>query len=161
MTSGIYKRTKKTRAILSKAHTGIPLSPEHCAAMSAATLGVPKTPEHSTAMVKYWSDQDNRDTQSMRGIQFRINNPKANDEHSRKLKDSEAAKLSQERQRGGNDMVKHHFIYDHDHPENHTIEITRSQHAAHHHWMKRAGLEVSHLNVTEENKNAFKWMKLL
>ena len=61
-----------------------------------------------------------------------------------------------DRMRGGNDIVKHHFIYDHNHPENHIVKITRSQHMSHHQWMKRNGLEVPHLNVTEENKDIFK-----
>lgn len=57
-----------------------------------------------------------------------------------------------EAMRGGNDIVKHHFIYDHNHPENHTVEITRAKHISHHAWMKRVGLEVPHINMKEVNK---------
>lgn len=49
--------------------------------------------------------------------------------------------------RGGNDIVEHHYIYDHANPENHTVSITRSEHASHHAWMIRSGIEVPHINT--------------
>lgn len=99
-------------------------------------------PEDLAAMLKrsrdYWKNQDNCDRLS------------------ETMRNSDAHKALSDKMRGGNDIVNHHYIYDHDNPDQHTIEITRSQHQAHHHWMKRNKLEVPHLNVTEKNKDIFK-----
>ena len=75
------------------------------------------------------------------------NNQMARDIQSEILKSSDECKTRADNQRGGDDIVNHHFIYDHTHPENHTIQITRSAHTAHHHWMDRAGIEVPHINI--------------
>lgn len=93
--------------------------------------------DHSDFMIDWFSKPENRKKMS----EARLN--------------SNAAQELYDMMRGGNDIVKHHFIYDHSNPKNHTIEITRSQHSAHHQWMIRAGLEVTHINVTEENKDIF------
>ena len=74
---------------------------------------------------------------------------------SESLKNSDAAKVAADKRLGGNDIVKHHFIYDHNNPNQHTVEVTRSDHQSHHLWMRRNGLEVPHVNVTEENKDIF------
>ena len=97
---------------------------------------------HSEWMIEYCKDPEVRKLMSIRAIE-RLSDQLVRDKISKSM-------------RGGNDIVNHHFIYDHDHPENHTVEITRSQHTAHHHWMRRNGLEVPHLNVTEENKDVFR-----
>jgi hypothetical protein len=90
-----------------------------------------------TRMKKYWSDQGNCDLQSDR------------------ISNSGAMKIAIEKMVGGNDIIKHHFIYDHNNPDQHTVEITRSQHTSHHNWMRRNGLKVPHINVTEDNKDMF------
>lgn len=84
---------------------------------------------------EYWLVQANRD--SMSEIK----------------KNSEATLVAADAMRGGYDIVNHHFIYDHNNPDQHTIEITRSEHTSHHNRMRKNGLEVLHLNVTEENKD--------
>ena len=94
--------------------------------------------EQSKFAIEYWSDQTNRD------------------EMSDIITNSDAAKVAQDGQRGGRDILKHHFIYDHNNPNQHTVDITRAEHTSHHNWMKRNGLEVPHYNVTEENKDIFK-----
>lgn len=109
--------------------------------------------------IEQWADQSIRNAQSERLIQYRIDNPDVGREQSEQMKNSEAAKASQEKQRGGNDIVKHHFIYDHNNPNQHTVDIMRSQHMSHHLWMRRNGLKVPHFNVTKENKDIFKKRK--
>lgn len=47
----------------------------------------------------------------------------------------------------GKQIVRHHFIYDHNNPDQHTVEITRAEHASHHAWMRRNGLEVPRVNA--------------
>lgn len=123
-------------------------------------FGKPHSIEHiakiATRSTEYWSDPIARDTQSKRGLQYFIDNPEAGEAQSNRLKNSDAAKESQEKQRGGDDIVKHHFIYDHDNPDKHVVKIARSQHAAHHHWMRRSGIKVPHLNINKYNKSVFK-----
>lgn len=110
-------------------------SPESIAAMAKTKTGVPLSPETCAAMSK-----------ASLGV------PKS-PEHCAAIKkgreNSDAVKAQYESMRGGNDICKHHFIYDHNHPENHTIEITRAEHASHHAWMQRNGLEVPHINTQE------------
>lgn len=93
---------------------------------------------HSIWMKKWFSDPEVRKKMS----DIRLN--------------SDAAEAVYEEMRGGNDINKHHFIYDHAHPENHVVEITRTEHSAHHRWMDRNGIEVPHLNATDENINIFR-----
>ena len=154
MPSGVYERTPEHRAAASAALLGVPKSPEHCAALSAASLGVPKSPEHIVAMsevrigiprtsqAQLAADKANGDR--LRGVPRSPEDCKAISEG---LLNSDAIKANGEKMRGGNDIVKHHFIYDHANPDNHTVEITRSQHTAHHNWMRRNGLEVPHINM--------------
>lgn len=59
----------------------------------------------------------------------------------------------------GEDIIKHHYIYDHANPEKYTMEVMKSKHAKIHWWMKKAGMIVPHINITEENKNVFKRIK--
>lgn len=42
--------SNKTRRRMSISHTGVPLSPEHCAAISASLKGILRTPEHCAAL---------------------------------------------------------------------------------------------------------------
>ena len=48
--------------------------------------------------------------------------------------------------RGGEDIVNHHYIYDHANPELYTMKITRAKHTQIHNWMKKAGIVVPHIN---------------
>ena len=82
--------------------------------------------------IEYWSDQTNRDAMS------------------EIIKNSETAKVAVEKRRGGNDICEHHYIYDHANPELYTTKMTRSKHAQIHAWMRKAGIIVPHINVTEE-----------
>ena len=117
---------------LSKASSGVPNTLAHNKAISEGKLGTTRPP---------FSDKWKK--ASGEGVaKIRKERPEIWD-------------AAREKQRGGYDIVKHHFIYDHNNPKNHTVEITRSQHTGHHNWMRRNGLEVPHVNVTEENKDIF------
>lgn len=118
----------------------------------------------SDAANRRWADPEARIAESARMVQYYIDHPEAVEKardvaieqwadptareiQSETLKASDLMHIESDRQRGGDDIVEHHFIYDHQNPSNHTVQITRSEHTAHHHWMNRAGLEVPHINI--------------
>ena len=41
-------------------------------------------------------------------------------------------------------------------PKKYTMKVTRSKHTKIHHWMRKSGIEIPHINVTEENKGIFR-----
>jgi hypothetical protein len=88
---------------------------------------------NSAAATKRWSDQTERDTQAERLI------------------NSEAHKSNIENQRGGIDIVQHHYIYDHADLSKNTVGITRSDHTSIHQLFIRIGYIVPHINM-EENQ---------
>ena len=50
----------------------------------------------------------------------------------------------------GEQMIKHHYIYDFNDLDKYTIEVTRSEHATIHHNIRRAGLEVPCINIMKD-----------
>lgn len=58
----------------------------------------------------------------------------------------------------GSDIISHHFVYDHSDPKKYRMDITRSEHTTLHNNMKACGLKVIHINVTDENKDIFKYL---
>lgn len=52
-----------------------------------------------------------------------------------------------ERQRSGNDIVNHHYIYDHSDLSKYTMKMTRSAHFRLHNNMRKAGIKVPHINI--------------
>lgn len=66
---------------------------------------------------------------------------------SRSMKNSTLARNESERQRGGNDVVDHHYIYDHSDLTKYTMKVTRSKHAKIHAWMRKSGIKVPHINA--------------
>ena len=135
--------TDEAKEKIAAARRGIPLSDDIKLAMSKARKGKPKSPEHRAAISKALTGRTLSDDHVAAILRSWREHPEAWDESSEKM-------------RGGNDIINHHFVYDHDNPDQHIVEITRSQHSAHHAWMIRSGLEVPHFNVTEENKDIFK-----
>ena len=80
-----------------------------------------------------------------RAIKISKSNKKYYDEHPEKRQEkSEAAKA---RNMSGNDIVNHHYIYDHSDLLKYTTKVTRSKHAKIHAWMRKAGIKVPHINV--------------
>ena len=90
--------SSKAHLVADEAKRGVPLSPEHIAAMSESSLN------------------------------------------------SDAVKANADRMRGGNDLVDHHYIYDHSDLSKYTMKVTRSKHAQIHAWTRKAGIVVPHIN---------------
>jgi hypothetical protein len=123
MTSGVYERTPEICAILSEAHRnsdavkahndamrGVPISPEHRAAISKVM-----TPEHRAVL-------------------------------SETCKNSEAMQSEHEKQRGGDDILYHHWLYDDADLSKYTMPMTRKDHAVMHNRMRADGYTVPHIN---------------
>lgn len=176
MPSGVYKRKPRTPEhcvnlskslknsdavkAYAKARIGVPRTPETCDRISAATLGVPKSPEHCTSLSK-----------ALLGIPKPPRTPEHNAELSKVhtgvplspehiaavIKGQEEAGIF-EMMRGGNDIVGHHHIYDHDDLSKYTIEMTRSQHGRLHRNMHLLGLKVPHINTGHKNEEELKLM---
>lgn len=100
--------------------------------MSKASEGIPKSPEHIKAAVE--------------GLKKYYKNPEVRKERSEALKNSDAHKAASEQMRGGNDIVDHHYIYDHANTELYTMKVTRSKHYQIHHWMRKAEIIIPHIN---------------
>ena len=117
----------------------------------------------SLGQIERFSDPTERKAQSIREIQYHIDHPEAKeiarlrsigiwssqearDAQSIKITNSESAKVEHERQRGGNDILNHHYIYDHANPEKYTMKVTRKKHTQIHRWMRKAGIVVPHIN---------------
>ena len=84
--------------------------------------------EAAEKSTEYWSIQANRDAQSNR------------------ITNSDAHKEATKKQSGGEDIIEHHYIYDHANPEKYTMKVTRSKHNQIHGWMRKAGIKVPHIN---------------
>ena len=63
------------------------------------------------------------------------------------MRNSDAAKTEAERQRGGNDVVNHHYIYDDLDASKYTIKMTRSDHAKLHRLLQILNYIVPHINI--------------
>lgn len=115
--------------------------------ISKGNKGKPKSPEHceamSTSAVKYWDDPHNRNVLS------------------EIITNSEAAKVSAENMRGGNDICEHHYIYDHSDLSKYTMKMARSQHTSLHRNMQTLGLKVPHINTGHENEDELKLMEYI
>jgi len=59
---------------------------------------------------------------------------------------TEAMKHSSDKQRGGNDIVRHHYIYDHNDLSKYTTKMTRSKHTKIHRAMQKIGIQIPHIN---------------
>jgi hypothetical protein len=147
MPKGIYERTPEHCAALSKAHTGVPLSPEHCAAVSAGKKGIPHSPEQKAAVSK-----------AMTG---RTLSPETRAAISKAHVESDAAKAESKRQRGGNDICKHHYIYDHNDLSKYTIKMTRKEHTILHNNVRALGIKVPHINTGHETADELKLMEYI
>ena len=49
----------------------------------------------------------------------------------------------------GQDIVRHHYIYDHNDLSLYTMKMTRGQHTRLHHTLRRAKIEIPHINIKE------------
>jgi hypothetical protein len=139
MKTGKYKRTPEMNAAMSRSTKGILRSPECRAAMSSARLGVPispHTPEHRAAL-----------SAAGKGVPL---SPEHCAAISKGLKDSDAAKARNDTMRGGDDIVKHHYIYDHADLSLNTVQMTRSDHMSLHRLLQKLGYIILHVNVSDD-----------
>jgi len=84
-------------------------------------------------------------------MRYHIDNPEKGGNHSEFMKQffkdhPESYTDRDEIMRGGEDIVNHHYIYDHKNPEKYTMKVTRSKHAKIHSWMRKAEMVVPHIN---------------
>ena len=187
MPTGIYKRTPEHNDAISKSLTGVPrkpFTPEHRAALSRAKKGVPKpprTPEHcaalSAARMGHPVSDETRAAISAakKGVPKKpftpehcaaISAAKMGHEVSDKTRvamsegrlNSDAAKDAYDTMRGGEDIIEHHSIYDHNDLSKYTMKMTRSQHAALHNQMRGLNVRVPHINTGYETEDELKLM---
>lgn len=120
-------------------------------------------------MDEYWAIQANRDAMSEIKKRFYIDypekaknhsewmieyckDPEVNKANSERIINSEAMQIEHENQRGGHDIVNHHWLYDDADLSKYTIPMTRSEHTAMHRRMREDGYEVQHINSdTDDN----------
>lgn len=137
-------------------------TPESRDSARLKTLEQWENPEYYNLQVKSHIEfhKDNPEwaiEQSERLLRYHEDHPEVGELHSertieqfstQKARDAqrEAGRVGTEKFIGGNDIINHHFIYDHNNPNQHIVKITRSQHASHHAWMRRNGLKVPHVN---------------
>ena len=124
----------------------------------------PKSPDHCKA-ISEGQKKRYEDPKEREKISNTLNGHQVSEETrasiSDGIKNSEAAKVATDAMRGGDDIVRHHFIYDHDDLSKYTIEMTRSQHQSLHRNMQLLGLEVPHINTGHENEEELKLMEYL
>lgn len=116
----------------------------------------------SERTARYFEDQDARDLASKRMIEKWLD-PEYRDSQSKRIINSDEYKLIHEinieNMKGGNDILKHHHIYDHNDLSKYTIEITRSEHGRLHRNMKFLGIKVPHINTGYENEDELQLME--
>jgi hypothetical protein len=168
MPKGIYKRKPRTpehNATIAKAHTDVSLSPEHCKAISKAKKGVPLSPEHcdaiSKAKLRIPNSPEHCDaiSKAKTGVPQSLEHRAAlsavrkgvpkTPEHIAAIKRGQEESGMYERQRGGYDLVIHHYIYDHSDLSLNTVQMTRSSHTSLHMLLKKLGYKVPYINVEE------------
>lgn len=60
---------------------------------------------------------------------------------------ADAQKRQYENMRGGNDIVEHHYLYDHSDLSLNTIKITRSDHTQLHNLLLKLCVRIPHINI--------------
>lgn len=111
----------------------LPHTPEACASMSVSHTDVPLSLEHCDAI-----------SVGQTGIPH---SPEWNAAISEARLNSDAAQELYDMMRGGNDICKHHYIYDHADLSLNTIQMARSDHAKLHALLKKLGYIIPHVNV--------------
>ena len=135
---GLRVTKKGNRFIHNHHRRGVPQSPEHSYAIHKALIGVPLSPENIA---------------SLQGVPKPPRTPEHNAEMSEIITNSEAAKVNWENMRGGDDIVWHHWLYDHNDLSLNTVQMTRSNHMKLHHSLKRLGCIIPHINLPDEDSS--------
>lgn len=108
--------------------------PEECKRQSEIAK---KSHEDDPTLVKRQSDAQKKSYQD---------DPDRSKRHSESMKNSDAVKIEAERQRGGYDIVNHHYIYDDSDKSKYTVKMTRSDHSKLHRLLKKLAYIVPHIN---------------
>jgi hypothetical protein len=113
--------------------------------------GVPHTPEHIAAISQGMKNSDavKAKADAQRGVP---RPPETCAKISATSRNSDAVKAASEKKRGGNDIVNHHYIYDHSDLSLNTAQMTRSDHTSLHNLLQKLGYKVPHINI-EVNEN--------
>lgn len=117
-----------------------------CAKMSDSHMGVPLSDEHRHAISAGCSNQSHemRDKKSRAMMGHPVST-----ETRRKISEANTGENhGMYGIRGGNDMVKHHMIYDHGNLTKNIMTMTRSMHARLHQLFRKHGIEIPHINTT-------------
>ena len=152
MPSGVYERTPKIRAAISKALTGRPRTPEHCAALSKATKG-----ENNPMYGKRHSEEARKKiSKAQKGIPRTSKAQLAaeaqrgvplSSEHCAAISKGKEESRANDKMRGGNDICTHHYIYDHSDLSLNAVQMTRSDHQRLHRLLQKLGYVVPHINI--------------
>ena len=94
----------------------------------------------------YWNNNDVAKDKAREIAIEQWSDQKARDIQSETLKHSDSQKEQHDKQRGGNDIVKHHYIYDHNDLSKYTMKMTRSKHTYIHWLMWKSDIKVPHIN---------------
>lgn len=136
--------SEEHRAATSKGLTGRTLSDDHINALNKAAkrrIGIPRPESVRLAISK-----------ALTGV----SRPSLSDDHRKLIangvieahgKNPDAWNGANEKMEGGNDIVGHHYIYDHANLELYTMKVTRKKHNQIHGWLRRAGIKIPHINV--------------
>lgn len=107
------------------------------------------TPTHKKTMseilTKRYTNQSERDDQSRRAIK-RYTNKSERDAQSIRMTESNAIKVNIDKMSGGNDIIKHHYIYDHSDLSLNVVQMTRSDHMKLHGLLRRLGYIIPHID---------------
>ena len=122
----------------------VPLSPDHCAAISAGKLGTPRTSAAHLA-----ADDAKRGVPLSPEHCAAISTAKLGVPHT-SLAQIAADEVRTENMRGGNDLVNHHYLYDHADLSLNTVQMTRSDHGKLHRLLQKLAYIVPHINVKGE-----------
>lgn len=119
--------TKKKMSVTRLGVPRKPLSPEHCDTISKGMMGHSVSPETRDAISTAKTDVPHSLEHCAAISKGKLGIP-----HS-----SETQIVADKAQRGGNDIVKHHYIYDHNDLSKYTIKMTRSKHIYIHNLMRK------------------------
>lgn len=138
---------------------------KHSVRMKEYFKADPKRAEHhSETIKKYFSDPANAAAHSITMKKYYVDHPEAREAARLKAveqwSNQDARRTASEirssstavmeilkNMHGGNDIIKHHYIYDNNDLSKYTTEMTRSNHAILHWNMRKSGIEVPHINI--------------
>ncbi len=131
---------------------GVSRSLETCAKISKATHGIPHTSPAQIAAYKINGEKMLGVTlspETCAAISSAKKGVPLSPEHCAAIKKSLEDSGANEAKRGGHDICKHHYIYDHDDLSKNTIGMTRSDHSKLHCLLRKLGYIVPHINMKE------------